>query len=178
MNRDKMTAIDAVSAPGYGPRMVYGTDNFNIAAPIEPARRGPRSVLTWAIGALVAATIVPALAENQTVERSAKAQAGKNVRIAAYLNVRPDCTSGPLPTIRLSTPPANGTVTVRKANATATNYKQCLALQVPAFVAFYRSHATFSGVDVLDLEVTYAGGRVEIQKFRIEVGPSPASQPI
>jgi len=173
-----MTAIEAISAPGYGAAMAFGTDNLNGAAPIEPARRGSRSVTMWAIGALLVTTIVPVLAENQTVERSAKAQAGKSVRIGVYLNVLPDCTSGPLPTIRLIAPPANGTVTVRKANATATNYKQCLALQVPAFIAFYRSHATFSGVDVLDLEVTYQGGRVETQKFRIEVGPSPASQPI
>ena len=173
-----MTAIEAMSAPGYGAAMTSGTDNLNVAARFAPMRRGPRSVMIWAIGALLVTTIVPVLAEGQTVERSAKAQAGKSIRIGVYLNVRPDCTSGPLPTIRLTAPPANGTVTVRKASATATNYKQCLALQVPAFIAFYRSHATFSGVDVLDLEVTYQEGRVQTQKFRIEVAPSPSSLPI
>jgi hypothetical protein len=30
---------------------------------------------------------------------------------------------------------------VKKAQVSATNYKQCLALEVPAFVAFYRSRA-------------------------------------
>ena len=165
-------------APGYGRPMTSGTDNFNATARIAPARRDYRSMTIWAISALLVATIVPVLAEERTVERSAKAQAGKNVRIGVYLNVRPDCTSGPLPTIRLSTPPTNGTVTVRKANVSATNYKQCLALQVPAFVAFYRSRANFSGVDALELEVKYQSGRVEIQQFKIEVGASPAGEPI
>jgi uncharacterized membrane protein len=158
--------------------MVSGADNFNTKAPIGVGRRA--RVSTTMVGALLIAAIVPALSESQTetVEQSAKAQAGKDVRIGVYLNVKPDCTSGPLPTIRLSTAPANGTVTVRKANVSATNYKKCLALQVPAFVAIYRSRANFSGVDVLDLEVKYENGRVQIHKFKIEVGASPASQPI
>ncbi len=165
-------------APGYGRAMASGTGNCNVTACRGPTRRDYRSMTMWAIGALLVATIVPVLAEDRTVERSAKAQTGKDARIGVYLNVRPDCTSGPLPTIRLSTPPANGTVTVRKANVTATNYKQCLALQVPAFVAFYRSRANFSGVDALELEVKYQSGRVEMQKFKIQVGSSPASEPI
>jgi hypothetical protein len=131
-----------------------------------------------AFAGLVAALVCPALAEIRTSERTARAQSGKDVRIGAYINIRPDCTSGPLPAIRLSTPPANGTVTVRKGNATATNYKQCLALQVPAFVAVYRSNANFNGVDTLELEVKYSNGRVEIQRFQITVGSSPAAQPI
>jgi hypothetical protein len=165
-------------ARGYGRPMMLSPDCFNVAARLQYAPRGRRSMTIWAISMLVGATIIPALAENQTVERSGRTQAGKNLRIGIYLNVRPDCTSGPLPTIRLSTPPANGTVTVRKANVSATNYKQCLALQVPAFVAYYRSRANFSGVDLLDLEVKYQDGRVEIQQFRIEVASPPASEPI
>src|SRR5262245_44304662 len=36
---------------------------------------------------------------------------------------------------------------------TVTNYKQCLALEVPGCIAFYRSRPDFSGVDELTLEV-------------------------
>src|SRR5688572_7515513 len=80
-----------------------------------------------AIFVALAARVGPALAESRTTEKSARAQAGKDARIGVYINVRPDCTSGPLPAIRLSEPPTNGAVTVRKANVSATNYKQCLA---------------------------------------------------
>jgi hypothetical protein len=131
-----------------------------------------------ALTGIVAALIYPALAEIRTSEKSARAQSGKDVRIGVYINIRPDCTSGPLPTIKLNSPPANGQVTVRRANVSATNYKQCLALQVPAYVAIYRSHANFSGVDTLELEVKLPNGRVEMQKFQITVGSSPAAQPI
>ena len=128
--------------------------------------------------AIVTASVTVACAEERVVERATKAQSGKDVRIGVFINVRPDCTSGPLPSIRLSAAPTNGTVTVRKANVTGTNYKKCLALQVPAFVAIYRSKNNFKGVDTLELEVKYPSGRSEIQKFRITVAPSPASEPI
>jgi hypothetical protein len=128
--------------------------------------------------AVVAAIVLPAYAEVRTVERQVRAQPGKDVRVGVYANVRPDCTSGPLPAIRLAAPPANGTVAVKKGNVTVTNYKQCLALQVPAFVAIYRSRPEFNGTDVLDLEVRFSSGRVEIQRIRITVGKSPREEPI
>ena len=144
---------------------------------------GTWSVIRRATGvlsavAVVAAAVLPAHAEVRTVERQVRAQPGKDVRVGVYVNVRPDCTSGPLPAIRLAAPPANGTVAVRKGKVTATNYKQCLALQVPAFVAYYRSRPEFNGADVLDLEVRYSGGRVEVQRIRITVGKAPREEPI
>ena len=36
-------------------------------------------------------------------------------------------------------PPAHGVVSVKRAMLKATNVKQCLAIDVPAFVAFYRA---------------------------------------
>ena len=131
-----------------------------------------------AVATIFAALVCQSLAEIRTTERTARALPGKDVRIGVYVNVQPDCTSGPLPAIRLSEPPANGAVTVRKANVTATNYKQCLAMQVPAFVATYRSKPNFTGVDALELEVKYSSGRTEIQRFQITVGSPPRSQPI
>lgn len=50
-----------------------------------------------------------------------KAKLRKNIQVGLYTNVRPNCTSGPLPTIRLVNPPANGTLTIRRGKANATN---------------------------------------------------------
>jgi hypothetical protein len=105
----------------------------------------------------------------QTVERSVKAVPNKDTQIGVYLNVQPDCTSGPLPTIRLVSPPSSGKVVVKTAKAKATNYKACLALEVPAYVAFYKSPPEFVGNDVLTIEVKYLGGRTEIQKITVNV---------
>ena len=118
------------------------------------------------------------LVSAQTVERAARGPADKDIRIGLYVNVQPDCTSGPLPTIRLSTPPAHGKVTVKSAKVKATNYKQCLALEVPGFVAFYRSAPGFSGSDVAVLEVKFPNGRTEVQKITVTVGSAMPSQPI
>ena len=110
-----------------------------------------------------------ALAQEPTVERSVKAVPNKDTQIGVYLNVLPDCTSGPLPTIRLVSPPASGKVVVKTAKVKATNYKACLALEVPAYVAFYKSPPEFLGDDVMTIEVKFAGGRTEIQKITVNV---------
>jgi hypothetical protein len=105
----------------------------------------------------------------QMVERSVKAAPNNDTQIGVYLNVLPDCTSGPLPTIRLASPPSSGKVVVKTAKVKATNYKACLALEVPAYVAFYKSPPDFLGDDVLTIEVKYLGGRTEIQKITVKV---------
>ena len=92
--------------------------------------------LTGAILLLVA-TYVTTRAE--AVESTAQGETGKDIRIGVYTNIQPDCASGPLPTIRLVTAPAHGKVTVKKGNVNATNYKQCLALSLSAYVPFHRS---------------------------------------
>ena len=97
------------------------------------------------IAAVVVAFTTSASAQEQSVSRVASGQPNTDIRVGVYVNVRPDCTSGPLPSIQLTSPPENGKVTVKKAMVTATNHKQCLALEVPAFVAFYRSRADFVG---------------------------------
>ena len=113
-----------------------------------------------------------------TVERSFKALPNKATQIGVYLNVRDDCTSGPLPTIRLLSPPASGKVVVKTAKAKATNYKACLALEVPAYIAIYLSPPNFSGADTLTIEVSYPGGRSEIQKITVNVSGAGAQQKV
>jgi hypothetical protein len=122
--------------------------------------------------ALLCGLTAHALAETQVrvVERAAKGPAGRDIRVGVYLNVLPDCSSGPLPSIRLSAAPHNGKVVVKRAKITATNYKQCLALQVPAFVAIYRSKPDFGGIDAMTIEVKYPNGRTEIQNIKVQVG--------
>jgi hypothetical protein len=55
-------------------------------------------------------------------------------------------------------PPAHGKVTVKQARVRATNFKECLGMELPAFVAIYRSAQEFIGEDVFTLEVIGTGG--------------------
>jgi hypothetical protein len=138
-----------------------------------------RVFLVFALAVLVDGTGAAwAQSGTQVVERSVKTVPNKDTQIGVYLNVLPDCSSGPLPTIRLATPPAAGKVVVKTAKVKGTNYKACLALEVPAYVAFYRSPPEFLGNDVLTIEVKYAGGRTEIQKITVNVVGVGAQQKI
>lgn len=113
-----------------------------------------------------------------TVERSAKGPTAKSIQVGVYLNVQADCTSGTLPAIRLVAPPANGTISIKRGKVTATNYKQCLALEVPGFIAYYQSKPDFIGTDMAIIEVKYPQGRTELQRITINVGTGPGGQKI
>jgi hypothetical protein len=129
--------------------------------------------------AAFAQTAPDATAPNTTtVERSAKGPTAKAIQVGVYLNVQPDCSSGNLPALRLVTPPANGTITIKRGKVTATNYKQCLALEVPGFIAFYQSKPDYVGTDMAIIEVKYPHGRTELQRITINVGTGPGGQKI
>jgi hypothetical protein len=125
--------------------------------------------------AILCATALSAGAQSGTVERQVKAPPGKDVRVGIYTDIRPDCTAGPLPAIRLVTPPAHGVVNVKRGTLKATNIRQCLATEVPAFVAFYRAAENYSGTDQFVLEVSLSGGRKQLQHFQVNVSPNPGA---
>jgi hypothetical protein len=108
-------------------------------------------------------------AQSNLIEHAIKASPGRDVRVGIYTSIQPDCTSGPLPAIRLASAPSHGSVIVKRATLKATNVKQCLAIDVPAFVAFYRAASGFTGTDDFQLEITFAAGRKELQHFQVSV---------
>lgn len=125
-----------------------------------------------------AALAQAALAQDGALERQAKGQSGRDIRIAVFASIKPDCTAGQLPTVRLKEPPTNGTVTVKQGRMRTTNFKQCLAVEVPAFVAFYRSSPGFSGQDSVLVEVVSADGKTQLQRFTVTVEKPPLGQGI
>jgi hypothetical protein len=58
----------------------------------------------------------------------------------------------------------------------ATNVRECLAVEVPSFVAFYRSKPDFSGTDTFLVEVKFADGKIQHQRIRVVVQPSGAER--
>jgi len=125
-----------------------------------------RSGTVFAVAMAMCATA--GYAQTTSLDREVKATAGREVRIGIYTSMRADCTSGPLPAIRLSVAPEHGTVTVRRATLKATNVKQCLAAELPALIAFYRPKADFANDDRFELEVIFAD-RKQIQRFHVTI---------
>jgi hypothetical protein len=104
------------------------------------------------------------------VEREVKAQPGKAVRIAVFTRIKADCTPDQLPAVKLGEQPKHGQVVVRQVKVRLTNVRQCLALEVPGFVAFYQAKPDFPGKDVLTLEVREKDGRLQVQRITIVTG--------
>jgi len=119
-----------------------------------------------------------ALGQAQTIERQVKGKPDTNINAGIFTTLRRDCTAGPLPAVRLVTPPAHGTVTVKQGKLRATNLKQCLGTELPAFIAIYRSAQDFVGQDLFTLEVTGAGGKSQIQRITVTVAKPAAGQGI
>jgi hypothetical protein len=116
--------------------------------------------------------------QSPMLEREIKGSAGRDIRVLVLTNVRPDCTSGPLPTVRLVTPPANGKITVRRVRLNATNVRQCLSLEIPALVAFYRSAPEFEGSDSITVEIRPAEGAPQLRRITIGVTKPAAARSI
>jgi hypothetical protein len=119
--------------------------------------------------------VLAAYAQDDVVERQVKAVPGRDARAGVFTDIRPDCTSGPLPAIRLATPPAHGSVTVKRGTLKATNIKQCLAIEVPAFVAFYHASADYSGADDFELEISLPNGHKRRERVHVTVTKSSSA---
>lgn len=110
-----------------------------------------------------------ALAQTNSAHRSADAVAGKPHRIGAYGNVQKDCTSGPLPTIRVLTPPKHGELNIRSGKLKAGRISRCPKLEATAQGIFYKASSTYKGADEVSYEVRSASGKVETHTVRITV---------
>jgi hypothetical protein len=110
-----------------------------------------------------------ASAQSQTVERKYKGKPETDINVGIFTSIHKNCTPAPLPVVRLVAPPTHGKVTVKQAHLRATNLKQCLGAEFPAFVAFYRSAHDYIGQDVFTLEVIGSNGKTQFQRITVTV---------
>jgi len=129
-------------------------------------------MLWWAI-LLLGMFAGTAIAQDQLTESRFAGKPAQDIRIGVFATVKKDCTPGPLPTVKLHQAPRNGVVVVKRGRVRATNFKNCLAIEVPAFIASYKSRPDFKGEEELELEVIGANGKSRIQKVRVNVNGSP-----
>jgi hypothetical protein len=119
--------------------------------------------------------VPPASAQqnSRTVERTMTAESGKVARIGAYMNIKSDCTSGPLPILRLTEAPQGGKVVIKSAKVRVTNVGACLSTEAPGLIAFYQSRPDFSGPDKVAIEAKFPDrDSVNVQKITINVRAS------
>ena len=119
-----------------------------------------------------------AFAQANSIERQYKVKPDTNVNVGIFSSIHKDCTAAPLPVVRLIIPPAHGNVAVKQGRLRATNLRECLGADLPAFVAIYRSAANFIGQDSFTLEVIGSGGKAQFQRITVTVMKAGAGQGI
>jgi hypothetical protein len=116
-----------------------------------------------------------ALAQVPTIQRNFKGKPGSDINVGIFASVHKNCTPAALPAIRVVSPPGHGKVTVKQGHLRATNLPQCLAVDVPAFVAIYHSDKDYLGQDTFTLEVVNSGGKAQQQTVTVTL-VAPGSQ--
>jgi hypothetical protein len=133
-------------------------------------------VVAAAVGAgMLAVPDGAAWAQSNSAFRSAEVVAGKPERLGVYGNVQKDCTSGPLPTIRVVTPPKHGELNLRSGKLKAGRISRCPKLEATAQGIFYKANPAYKGADEVAYEVKSASGKVESHTVRITVKDAQAS---
>ncbi|WP_230532041.1 4-aminobutyrate aminotransferase [Microvirga roseola] len=130
--------------------------------------RRPAAALS-ALACILALSGTAALSQTNSAYRSAEVVAGKSNRLGVYGNVQKDCTSGPLPTVRVLTPPKHGELNVRSGKLKAGRITRCPSLEATAQGVFYKANPTYKGTDEVSYEVKSASGKVETHTVRITV---------
>lgn len=128
---------------------------------------------------LACAAAPPAGAQENKVYRSADAVTGKSARLGVYANVSKECTTGPLPEIKVVTPPKHGSLSVKTGNLKPGAVPRCPNLEVPVQGVFYQSNPRFTGADEVAYEVKHQNGRVQSLTVKITVGgeAKPGAKP-
>jgi len=113
----------------------------------------------------------PALAQT-TVTRSETVPAGKQARLVIVPNLKKDCSSGPMPEIKVVTPPKSGSL-ITKAGKLKTPAKyRCPNKDAEVQAIFYQPNSGYTGSDGVVVEIKNSDGEVEKRDIRITVDKS------
>lgn len=112
------------------------------------------------------ATIKPEIGINLPEERFSRSVfSGNEARLAAFNSVNADCSSGPLPDLRIVTAPAHGAyrleeTTIQIDRPPNTARASCNGKPVSAVAVHYKPTAEFVGSDDLVVDVDFRNGTV------------------
>ena len=114
---------------------------------------------------LLASVPEPAKASLPAVSLSRNALSGNEVQISAMNFVNVDCSSGPVPNVRVVTPPKNGSVRLDQTTITVDRPKDnarahCNGKSVKAMGVYYKSSSGFNGNDEVVFDTDFLEGTV------------------
>lgn len=130
------------------------------------------AVLAGALAALAG----PAAAQT-TVTRAVTVQTGKTVRLAIAPNLKRDCSTGPMPEVKITTAPKNGSLITRAGKLTTPAKYRCPSKEAGVQGVFYQPNAGFTGADEVAFVIKTTDGATDAITVKITVGGSAPAKP-
>lgn len=136
-----------------------------------------RPLLAALIVALLSGAVAaPAQAQN-TISRSVTVPAGKSVRLAIAPNLKRDCSAGPMPEVKVTSPPKNGSLITRSGKLTTPAKYRCPSKEANVQGVFYQPNARFTGADEVAFEIKTTDGATDAFTIKITVGGAAPAKP-
>ncbi|WP_342151551.1 4-aminobutyrate aminotransferase [Methylorubrum sp. SB2] len=128
-----------------------------------------RSGATGALVLAVALGLAGSAAAQTTVTRSETVPAGKSARLVIVPNLKKDCSTGPMPEIRVVTPPKFGSLITKSGKLKTPAKYRCPNKDTEAQAIFYQGNAGYTGNDTVVVEIKDSDGQIEKRDIRITV---------
>lgn len=109
-------------------------------------------ISTFAFAAAITASAGPA-ASQSSQSATLSVASGQQLRLGYYSIFKKDCSAGPVPEIRISSPPKHGSLTLQIGTLATKRLQNCPEAKAPVQVVFYRSSPGYSGPDSVAFDV-------------------------
>ena len=106
--------------------------------------------------------------------RTATIQPGKPARIAVVTALKKDCSLGEVGSIRVVTPPQNGSIVIRGGKLKTPGGFRCPNADTQVQALFYEPNKNFQGTDELAYETKDTDGTTQTVTLKINVTSKPA----
>jgi hypothetical protein len=117
------------------------------------------------------ASAAPGLAQEK-FWRTVQVPAGATARLGSFSNLKPDCSPGPLPEIKVVTPAKTGVIAVRRRQGKLGPATRCPNADATAQIVSYQAKPT-PGQDEVAFQVTLPNGKVVLHTVVISVTEAP-----
>jgi hypothetical protein len=132
--------------------------------------RGAADLLLACVVAVSLGSAALAQATNYT---SVETTSGIPIRLSYHASAHKNCTPAPPPIIRVTQPPKNGALVVRKGTLATDKVPGCDRIRVPVQVIFYNPREGYVGPDHVVYEVTGSNGQTTTYDVTITVKAAP-----
>ncbi len=126
--------------------------------------------------ALAGSIVTSSAVAQQMFTKTVEVRAGGNAALGSFANLKPDCSPGPHPEVKLIGAPKVGVVAVMRRTGRLGSGTRCPSASAIAQIVEYRAKPV-SGEDEVTFQVTLPTGGVVVHRVTIKITDGPPSSP-